>query len=429
MDPITLYIVLLAICLVLSGAFSSSETALTALSPAKTKQLLHQNPGKSRILRLWLKYPNRVLTTILVGNNIVNTLATALATVLAEHYFGNLAITIATFSMTLALLVFGEVTPKTFAKHNSEIVAPVAMVFLLPFYYVFFPVVMALTWMASHLVRIGGGKAHAHGPAATEEDIEFMIRLGHQEGVLHRDEGELLESVMEFGDTVTREVMVPRTEICSFDKQTNLQDVVSAFDEHGHSRWPVYEENIDNIVGILYAKDMLSLLLKGERAEPTISDLMRPALFVPETMKIGSLLKEFRHGKAHLAIVADEYGGTAGIVTLEDVLEELVGEIRDEYDGPGDVSEIQKINEGQYRAPGKANISDVSEHLNIEFPENSSYDSLGGFLGDTLDKMPENGEKIEFGGWEFAIQAADEKRVLEVLISKLPVSKRDNIEE
>lgn len=425
MDPISFYTVLLIVCLIFSGFFSSSETALTALSPAKTKQLLEQQPRRVKVLKLWLKWPNRVLTTILVGNNIVNTLAAALATVLAEHYFGNMAITIATFGMTLALLIFGEVTPKTFAKHNAEKIAPLAMVILLPFYYLFLPVVLALTWLASKIVTLVGGKTHAHGPAATEEEIQFMIRLGHEEGVLHRDEGELLESVMEFGDTVAREVMVPRTEINSFEKNTQLEEVLSALDEYGHSRWPVYEENIDNVVGILYSKDLLSLLLKKDVAKPKVSDLIRPALFVPETMKIGSLLKEFRHGKAHLAIVADEYGGTAGIVSLEDVLEEIVGEIRDEHDAPEEASDIKKAKEGQYSASGKANIHDVGEQLEIEFPESSSYDSLGGFLGDTLDKMPENGEKVEYAGWEFVIQEADEKRVVSVLISKLSEPERD----
>lgn len=418
MDNYSTYVILLVICLVLSGFFSGTETALTALSPAKTKQILGAGGRSVRALKLWLKHPNRVLTTILVGNNAVNVLSTALATVLAEYYFGNMGITIATFGMTIALLVFGEVTPKTFAKHNAVSFAPKAMLLLFPFYWVVSPIVFVFSWFAAKIVKLFGGQATSHGPAATEEDIEFMIRLGHQEGVLERDEGELLESVIEFGDTIVREVMVPRPDICAFDVQSSLLSIYGAIQDQGHSRIPIFDGAIDNIVGVLHAKDLIPSLTLPNSPEVILKNIIRPALFVPETMKIGSLLKEFKRGNAHLAIVADEYGGTDGIITLEDVIEELVGDILDEHDSEDDVG-IKKTDDENFCADGKVNVHDIGEALEIEFPENQPYDSVGGFIADSLGKIPHIGDKIEYSGWEFLIKEADKKRVLQVAIKRI----------
>ena len=411
MDHSTAYFVYLIICLFFSGFFSASETALTSLTPAKTKQLLDLAPKKNRFLKLWITHPNHVLTAILVGNNIVNTLSAVLATVIAEKLFGSFAITLTTAFITLALLVFGEVTPKTFAKHNAESFAPKALVVIWPFYWLVAPLVFLLSKLASSIVVLSGGRAATDGPAATEEDIEFMIRLGHQEGVLHRDEGELLESVMEFGDTVVREVMVPRTDICSFSHDTGFEEVFDSLEEKGHSRWPVYEDSIDNVLGVLHAKDLLR-----KSPDSKLVDLVRPALFVPETMKVGSLLKECRRGRAHLAIVVDEYGGTAGIVSIEDLLEELVGEIHDEYDNAEEEQYMREISENRFVVSGKANLDDVAEKLSITFPKTDSYDSLGGFIGEFLDKMPEKGDEFHYLSWKFVVQDADKKRVISVLV-------------
>ncbi len=420
-----LYIATLVVCVILSAIFSATETTLTTLSEAKTRQLIQEGHAGASSLKLWLMRPNRVLTTILVGNNVVNTLAAAIATVIAEQLFHSFAISIATAATTLIILVFGEISPKTFARHNAVALAPIVMTMLLPFYWLLFPVVIFLTWMATTLVRLVGGRITPGGLLATEEDITFMIRLGHQEGVLRREEGEMLESVIEFRDTIVREAMVPRTKISSFDKYATLDEVLSLVKANGHSRWPVYDENVDNIIGVFHTKDLLEVM-QADQGHFSLTNYLRPALFVPDSMKIGNLLKEFQHGKAHLAIVVDEYGGTAGIISLEDVLEELVGEIRDEYDDEEEERVIRKLEDGSFLVDGRASIHDLGEALDVEFPEDELYDSLGGFLITNYGKMLPVGTQLEFHTWQFVVKQADEKRIMSVLVRKHPQSATDN---
>lgn len=396
-------------CVLLLAFVSAAETALTSLSEAKTRQIIETKKRRVQILKLWLHHPNRVLTTLLIGNNIAGALGASIATVMTEAIFGNFAISIAVGVTTLVMLIFGEVTPKTFARHNAESLAPIFLTLLMPFYWLFYPLVFVLTWTAAFAVRILGGKTASVGPLATEEDITYMIRLGHKEGVLATEEGEMLESVIEFRDTLVKEAMVSRTRICSLEKSLSFEEVKSQVLEHGHSRWPVYRDNIDNIIGIFNTKDLLNPSLKDWNYA------IRPALFVPEMMKIGELLKEFRRGKAHLAVVVDEYGGTAGIITLEDVLEEIVGEIRDEYDDEEERLFI-KLSDGKYEANGLASIDELGDALALSFPDEKDYETLAGFLIATYGKMPTQGTEIDFQNWRFLIEKADEKKIERVKI-------------
>lgn len=413
------YIGVLILCVFLSAFFSAAETALTSLSEGKTRQLIENKRPGSSALPLWLNWPNRVITTLLVGNTIANAAAASIATIIGERVFGSYGAALATGLVTILVLIFAEVSPKTFARHNAEKIAPILMTLLYPFYWILSPLVLSLSWFASLILRITGGESSSSGPAATEEDIEFMVRLGHQEGVITRDQGEMLESVFEFRDTLVKEAMVPRTTINSIEKSATLEEVIALVKEHGHTRWPVYVDNIDNVVGVFHTKDLLTALLKN-RDSIKLSDYLRPALFVPDMMKIGGLLKEFKHGRAHLAIVVDEYGGTAGMITLEDVIEEIVGEIRDEYDSEEDERVLHKIDENNYSADGKAGIYHIRDALGIEFPEDEAFESLGGFLIATYGKMPPPNAEIDFGGWRFMVKNADEKRISSVLIRRIP---------
>ncbi len=415
MDSELSFFLFLIVCLFVSAFFSALETALTTLSAARTKRLMEEKPYSARALGLWLKHPNHVLTSILIGNNIVNTLAASMATVIAQKMFANYAISLATFVITVLLLIFGEITPKTFSRHNAEKFAPVGMVVLVPFYILIMPLTLAMSLFAARLVKLVGAKTGTFGPLATEEDIAYMIRLGHEEGVLKRGEGQLLQSVIEFKETVAKEAMVTRTQICSFEVDTSYHEVMERVINEGHTRWPVYQKNIDNIVGIFHAKDLLHCRNPDAIDKPfSLRDFLRPAKFVPDMMKIGGLLKEFQAGKAHLAIVVDEYGGTAGIISLEDVLEEIVGEIRDEYDD--EEREVTQIDANNYLANGRANLFELGKILEVNFPESEAYDSLGGFLIATYGRMPRVGAKINFGELTFLIKAADEKKIIQVHI-------------
>jgi len=420
MDVNGLYIEILAVCIIFSAFFSGAETALTSLSEAKTRQLIENSKRSSKALKLWAQHPTRVLTTLLIGNNIVNILSAALATVIAEDLFGSYGVGIATGFMTFVLLVFGEVTPKTFARYNAESIAPIVMTLLYPLYLIFSPIVSLLTWFAALIVRVAGGKSSS-GPVATEEDIAFMIRLGNKEGVLAREEGDMLESVFEFRETLVKEVMVARTKICSLEKNASLDEVLAQIKEQNHSRWPVYEDNIDNVIGIFHSKDLIGTL-ESSKNNFYLMDYVRPALFVPDMMKLRTLLKEFKHGKAHLAIVVDEYGGTAGIISLEDILEEIVGEIHDEYDNAEEEQLFRRIDANNFHANGQASIYNLGDALGIEFPETEPYETLGGFLISTYGKMPPPNTEIDFEGWRFMIKNADAKRIESVLIRRLPTA-------
>jgi|SRR5579871_319090 len=414
---IGLSVVLLVTCLLFSAFFSGMETALTSLSASRLKKLIDDKPFAAPALGLWLKKPNHILTTILVGNNIVNTLAAATATVLAQSIFSSFAISAATFFITVMLVIFGEVTPKTFARHNAARILPVGMNLLVPIYGLLFPITWIMSRFSTTLVKRVGG--YAEGPLATEEDIAYMIRLGHEEGVLKRNNGHLLQSVIEFRETVAKESMVPRMEICSFEVNATYDEVLTRVLKEGHTRWPVYETNIDNIVGIFHAKDLLAHLEGSEECHKLFSlrELLRPAKFIPDTMKIGNLLKEFQAGKAHLAIVVDEYGGTAGIISLEDVLEELVGEIRDEYDDEEYERTIQQLDANNFIVDGRAKIFDLGKVLKVAFPESDAFDSLGGFLVAVHGRMPKIGTQIVFNNCTFIIKAADEKKIIEVHVT------------
>lgn len=412
MDASALHIEILLLCILFIAFFSAAETALTSLSEGKTKQIIESGRPGAKSLKVWLQWPNRVLTALLVGN----TIATVLFGALVEDMLDSIAV--ATVSATMVLLLFGEVTPKTFARYSAEKIAPMMMTLLYPIYWVLQPIVRAVSGIAMLIVRVTGAKSANVGPVATEEEIEFMVRLGHLEGVIGQEQGKMLASVFEFGDTLVKEAMVPRTEINSIDKNSTIDEILGLIKENGHTRWPVYVDNIDNVIGVLHTKDILTALLENRDAIKP-ADHVRPALFVPDMMKIGALLKEFKHGRAHLAIVVDEYGGTAGIITLEDVIEEIVGEIRDEYDSEEDERLLNRIDDHNYTADGRTSIYQLVDVLGIKIPEDEAFESLAGFLIATYGKMPPPNAEIDFGGWRFMVKNADEKRITTVLIRKI----------
>ncbi len=410
-------LIAIIVCLCFSSYFSATETALTTLSEAKVHQLFAQGI-RTRGLRLWLNKPSQVLTTLLVGNNIVNILASSLATAIATAIFKNNGIGIAVGIMTFIILIFGEVVPKTFAKHNADKMVPWATKLLSIFYVLFYPAMIFLNVISNILIKATGGKISTTEGPITEEELEFLIDLGQREGVLEKREERMLHSVLDLSDTVTREIMVPRTNMIAVSLETDYHSLISTVLEAGYSRVPVYEGTIDNIAGIVHAKDLLQFLEREQRAKPfQLRELLRPVYYVPESMSISDLLVEFQRRKTHLAVVVDEYGGTAGIVAMEDILEEIVGEIHDEHDI--EEKPLQLIGEGHYLADAFISIDDLGEQLGVEFPEEDAYDTLGGFIVSELGHLPAPGESKEWNNLHFVIKEADEKRVLKVEIKPL----------
>lgn len=407
----------LTACLVASAFFSGTETALTALSEPRTQQAIDQGGRWARHLQSWVKRPTRVLTTLLVGNNLVNIIGSVLAARIAHHYLASYADAAAVGAMTLIVLVLGEVTPKSFAKHNPLKVAIPAMVLVRGFEVVFYPLAVALSAFSHGLIRVVGGPDSITSTRMTEGDIEYMLELGTREGVFEEDErAELLHSAWEFGETLVKEVLIPRTEAHFLPVDVTLREARQQLVDWGHSRVPVYEGTTDKVIGILYAKDLLRVDTLEAEVEPTLAELVRPELLlVPETQRISDTLRRMRTGQQHLGIVLDEFGGTAGLIALEDILEELVGEIRDEFDAEEEAP-LRKVDDDHYTAEASFDVFELGDILGEEVPDNGEYETLGGFLTSQLGRVPVVGDTVELGTLHFEVTDAEPRRVLEVAI-------------
>jgi putative hemolysin len=405
----------IGVCLVLSAFFSAAETALTALGETKTRQLVDAGNAGSRFLKRWLHHPEQLLATLLLGNTLCNLGAAALATTLASRYVTYPA-AVATGAMTVIILYFCEFMPKTFAKRHAEWVSLRLLPLVTALHWLLLPLAYPLFRSFVGVNRLfGRGAGGAASPSVTSEEIEYLIDLGTREGVLDKVKEELLNSVLEFADILVKEIMIPRTQMVALDLASSPDQQLDEVVQSQHSRIPVYQGSIDNVVGVLYVKSLLEDLRKGlDRGRFRIDRYLRPPFFVPEMMKISRLLKEFQRRKTHIAVVVDEFGGTSGLVALEDVVEEIVGEIQDESDvGEGP---LKVLADGLILADGTAPIRDLEEHLHVSFPDTGEYETLGGFLVAQAGRVPPTGSVVSWNDLTFTVRAADDRRVAKVEI-------------
>lgn len=413
---------LLLILLLLSALFSSSETAFTALSRAKIRKLKDSKVKGAYLLERLVEDPQRLLSTLLLGNNLVNILAASIATKLAIDRFGSAGVGIATGVVTLVVLIFGEITPKNYAVKHAEKVALFSAPFIVGLSYVFFPLAKLMVLISNLILKIAGQSIVKGQPFLSPEEIKAIVDIGEEEGILEEEERKMIHSILEFGDTIVKEIMVPRTEIIALPDTATVNEAIEVALREGYSRIPVYSQNIDNIIGILYVKDMITYVKSGKTDIP-VKKIMRQPFFVPETKRVDELLREFKKNKTHIAIVLDEYGGTAGLVTLEDVLEEIVGEIFDEYDFREE-ARIEKVGENEWIADGKLDIEIVEEQLGIEISEEET-ETLGGFVSSLLGHVPVPGEKAVYEGFEFEVISIVGRRVDKVRIVKVEEKTHD----
>ncbi len=403
----------LFLLLLVSAFFSASETAVFSANKMRIRHMAEEGERKAILTRSLLEQPSRLISTILVGNNIVNIAATALATSIAIGIFGDAGTGIATGVMTLLVLVFGEITPKTFAAKRAEFVALRVSRAIGLFGKLFYPVVLILNFITGIIVKLLGG-SYPERSIVTEEEIRMLVGVGQEEGLLDEDEKEMIESIFEFDDTVVREVMVPRIDIIAADEKEDIEYVINLVVAVGHSRIPVYGQTIDNIVGVIYVKDLLQPLLeRGEERE--IAELMRPAYYVPESKKVRDLFAEMRKEKIHMAIVLDEYGGTAGIVTIEDLIEEIVGEIQDEFDNEEIPVEVQ--DDGSYLVDARMPIDDINDLLDFDLPD-EEFDTISGLVFNSLGRIPVEGESVEIDGLKIVVEKVVGRRITKLRLIK-----------
>ena len=423
----TFQVVGVIICIIMSAYFSGTETALTALSEVKSEIMKDKYPFVAPVLKRWKENPSLILSSLLVGNNIVNILGALLAGKIASRlllnsYGQTVADATAVAVMTLFVLIFGEVTPKTFAKLMPERWLFPALLLFRIFSWILLPFAFVLSKFAGWVVKFMGGETEYS--EMTQNEIEYMIQKGSDEGVFEQEEqGELLTSVIEFKDTLVKEIMTPRTDSNFLEVDTTIAEAMEKIEEWGHSRIPVYEDSVDNIKGILYVKDLAMLITKDKSVlNDNILSVARTGVFyVPETQKINETLKKMRAEGNHLGIVVDEFGGTSGIITLEDVLEELVGEIRDENDK--DEKQFEKIGDNVILVDAHISISDLEEELDIKLPDDGEYNSLGGFIVSENGEVPQTGFVLKYENYEFKVVESNEKNILKVEIRILDPEK------
>ncbi|KQC05733.1 MAG: hypothetical protein APR53_06325 [Methanoculleus sp. SDB] len=414
-------IALFIVCIFLSAFFSGSEVALLSVNQAKVRTLIDRRLAGSRALATLKKNTDHILITILIGNNVVNVAAAALATSIAIERYGDAGVGIATGIVTFIMLVFGEIGPKTYAARMAEKFALAVSRPVLVLSIVFSPFLYIYDGMKK-IFSIQGGVGH---PIVTEDEIKQWIDVGEEVGTIQEEEHEMLYRVFRFGDTITREIMTPRADVVMIADTSSLESSINVFNETGFSRIPVYHDHIDNTIGILNVKDVFSAVYEKKKGV-TVRDLMYEAHFVPESKKIGELLKELQFRKVHLAIVVDEYGSFAGIVTVEDMLEELVGEILDEFDE--ELPQVQAIDTGVYIVDARSWVDRINEEIGIDLPIEESYETVGGLLTDKLGHIPRRGEVVELpeSGIRLVVMKMRGRRIVEVKLILPDQSAVDN---
>ncbi len=401
-------ILILTIVLLLSAFFSSSEIALISLSKSKIKHLVKQKKRGSKTLEKIRENPHKLLINIAIANNIVNIFGASFATAIAIDLFGNKGVGIATGVMTFLILTFGEIVPKTMATKHTEKIALFVAKPLFVLEIIFTPIIKLFELLTK--LFTGKGKDQQ----ITEEEIKTMVSLGQEEGAINKIEEEMIHKIFNFDDIHTWEVMTPRTEITALEIGCSQKNILDTVKESGFSRIPIYESDIDHIVGILYTKDLIKYVRSKRKIN--LKNIMRPVLFVPKNKRIDTLLKEFQNKKIHIALVVEEHGGIEGLVTLEDILEEITGEIYDETDN--EEKPIKKIARNKYMIKGSTELDIINKKLRISLEEKEDSNTIGGLILDHLERIPKKNDELEINKIKIKIKKVDRQKIEEIELTK-----------
>lgn len=410
----------LLVLIVFSGYFSATETAYTSLSKIKLKNMMQKKNKRAEMVYKQAENYDRVLSTILVGNNIVNIASATIGTILFTSLLGGeLGPTISTVVITVVVLIFGEVMPKSVAKEFPEKFAMFSAPILTVFIYLFIPLTMCFSGLKKITNKLFKNKGENR--SITEDELITIVEESENGGVLDEHESELIRSAIEFNDLEAMEILVPRVDMVAIDIHTPLEEIAQIFRESGYSRLPVYEESIDDVVGFIHEKDFYMLLYKKGKS---IKSIVQKIIYTAPTIKISVLLRQLQLEKCHMAIVIDEYGGTKGMVTMEDILEELVGEIWDEHDER--VENITKNDDGTYVVLGSTNIEDMFQYFDLEVDDDEFLSvSVSGWISEVLNKMPEANDEITFENLYIKVMAMDGRRIHSILVKPLEKPKEE----
>ncbi len=409
--------ILLVFLLACSAFFSGSETAMFSLNYIRIQHLEKEGSATARIVSNFLKRPSKLLVTILIGNEVVNIFASSSAASLCVRFFGEqVGPIVATAGMTSLLLIFGEVTPKTFAVQFPQKYAFFVSRPLLLFSKIVFPVRIILTGIADMILRIIGGAQKSHERLLTGQEFRTLLNVSEREGVVEATEKKMLDNLFDFSEMTVKEIMIPRTDMLCFSQDSSFDDILEKCRTELHAKVPVYEETLDNIAGIVYIKNLLPFIQEG-RQDFHLKDCLRDAYFIPETKRVQELLKDFQEKKIHIAIVVDEYGGTAGLVCLEDILEEIIGDISDEFD-TDNLPWCVTLEEGRrYKLNAMMHIHDFNQEFNTDFSQ-ELYGTVAGLFLYQLGRMPKKGDTVSIDNLSLTVSKLRNIRILELIVSR-----------
>lgn len=413
-----LQLVILVLLLSASAFFSSAETALMTSNKLRIRNLAENGDKRAKKVLDITANTDKMLSAILIGNNVVNLTASSLSTTLTLKIFGSSLVGIATGILTFLILVFGEITPKNVASKNAENMALAYIGVISVIVTVMTPVIFIVNKVAGAVISIFTKNSDENN-AVTEEELRAMVEYSHEEGVIENEEKKMIVNVVDFGDTVAGDIMVPRVDMVMVDEKSSYEEILQVFREERYTRIPVYEETPDNVIGILNVKDFL---LIEDKENFVMKELLREPLYTYEYKKTSALMMDMRKTGANIVIVLDEYGITAGLITLEDMLEEIVGEIRDEFDADEDEG-ITKVSDLEYLIDGSTNLDDINDRIGLEL-SSDEYESIGGLIMEKLGRIPAEGEIINFDNIVLTVKKMDHARIEKVCLKlKQPVTK------
>lgn len=405
-DSTGIQILIVAVLLCLSAFFSSAETALTTVNKMRMRSLAEAgDKSAARVMKI-TEDPGKMLSTILVGNNIVNLSASSLMTTLTMEMFGSVAVGIATGILTLLILVFGEITPKTLSTLYAEKIALAYSGAIYWLMIVMTPVIFLVNQLSLGVLLLFRVDPNKKKEAITEDELRTIVEVSHEEGVIESEEKKMINNVFDFGESVARDIMVPRIDMVFVDVESTYEELMEIFRQERFTRMPVYEGSTDNVIGIINMKD---LILYDQDQPFSIRDYLRQPHYTYEFKKTSELMMEMRKTLNNIVIVLDEYGATAGLLTLEDMLEEIVGEIRDEYD-EDEEDDVKELAPGEYLVNGSTKLDDLNERLELKL-ESEDYDSIGGLVIGLLDHLPEAGEEVTYENLHLVVESVEKNRI------------------
>lgn len=400
--------VFLVVLILLSAFFSSAETALTSINKMRVRALIDEGNKRAKVLNKVIENQGKMLSAVLIGNNIVNITASALATIITQEAFGDYAVSIATGILTIVVLIFGEITPKTVASLYSE---KIGLAYARIIYFlmtILTPIIFVINKLANGfmvLLRINPNKK---GKVITENELRTIVDVSHEEGIIESEERQMIKNVFDFGDAEAKDVMIPRIDMCMVETNVSYKELLGIFKEFRYTRIPVYKDSTDNVIGIINMKD---LLFYDSNVEFKVTDFLRPAFYTYEYKKLSELMLEMKKDSVNIIIVLDEYGAAAGLITLEDLLEEIVGEIRDEYDFDEE-DDIKTVNEDEFVVDGLTRIDDFNDNLSLDNEISSNdYESLGGYIMERLDRLAKVGDIVETKELTLVVDTMDKNRI------------------